>query len=52
VLPRSGLLAENVVPSLSPAHRAYVLENGRVVMAGGGRRLVQDDRIRQAYVGL
>jgi branched-chain amino acid transport system ATP-binding protein len=38
--------------SLKLASRAYVLENGRVVMAGSGAALLGDDRIRQAYLGL
>jgi branched-chain amino acid transport system ATP-binding protein len=32
--------------------RAYVLENGSVVMTGSGEALLHDDRIRQAYLGL
>ena len=32
--------------------RAYVLENGRIVMQGPGAELLHDDRVRQAYLGL
>ena len=32
--------------------RAYVLKNGRIVMSGPGERLLHDDRVRQAYLGL
>jgi len=46
------LVEQNVAVSLKLASRAYVLENGRVVMAGSGAALLGDDRIRQAYLGL
>ncbi|HLT76915.1 MAG TPA: branched-chain amino acid ABC transporter ATP-binding protein, partial [Ferrovibrio sp.] len=37
---------------LKLADRAYVLENGRIVMQGSGEELLHDDRVRQAYLGL
>jgi branched-chain amino acid transport system ATP-binding protein len=46
------LVEQNVAQSLALAHRGYVLENGRIVMAGSGAGLLADDRVRQAYVGL
>jgi branched-chain amino acid transport system ATP-binding protein len=46
------LVEQNVALSLKLSHRAYVLENGRVVMSGAGEALLHDDRIRQAYLGL
>jgi len=46
------LVEQNVAQSLSLAHRGYVLENGRIVMAGPGAALLADDRVRRAYVGL
>jgi branched-chain amino acid transport system ATP-binding protein len=46
------LVEQNVAVSLKLASRAYVLENGRVVMAGSGAALLGDDRVRQAYLGL
>jgi branched-chain amino acid transport system ATP-binding protein len=46
------LVEQNVAQSLSIAHRGYVLENGRIVLSGAGRALLDDDRVRQAYVGL
>jgi branched-chain amino acid transport system ATP-binding protein len=46
------LVEQNVALSLKLSHRAYVLENGRVVMSGPGETLLHDDRIRQAYLGL
>jgi branched-chain amino acid transport system ATP-binding protein len=46
------LVEQNVAVSLKISHRAYVLENGRVVMSGAGDTLLHDDRVRQAYLGL
>ena len=46
------LVEQNVAVSLKLAQRAYVLENGRIVMQGTGAELLADDRVRQAYLGL
>ena len=46
------LLAEqNAFAALKIAHRAYVLENGRIVMEGAPDALLGDERIRKAYIG-
>ena len=56
VLNRRGitvlLVEQNVAVSLRISQRAYVLENGRIVMSGPGEELLHDDRVRQAYLGL
>jgi len=46
------LVEQNVVASLKLAKRAYVLENGSIVMRGTGAELIADDRVRQAYLGV
>jgi branched-chain amino acid transport system ATP-binding protein len=46
------LVEQNVVASLKLSNRAYVLENGRIVMSGTGAELLNDDRVRQAYLGI
>jgi branched-chain amino acid transport system ATP-binding protein len=46
------LVEQNVALSLKLASRAYVLENGRVTLTGGGADLLADDRVRSAYLGL
>ena len=46
------LVEQNVAVSLKLASRAYVLENGRVTLSGSGGELLNDDRVRQAYLGL
>ena len=46
------LVEQNVAVSLKLSNRAYVLENGRIVMSGTGEELLHNDRVRQAYLGL
>ena len=46
------LVEQNVAVSLKISHHAYVLENGRMVISGRSSDLLNDDRVRQAYLGL
>jgi branched-chain amino acid transport system ATP-binding protein len=46
------LVEQNVAVSLKLASQAYVLENGRITLAGSGAALLLDDRVRQAHLGL
>jgi branched-chain amino acid transport system ATP-binding protein len=46
------LVEQNVAASLRLAHRAYVLENGHVILEGTGSALLDDPRVREAYLGL
>ena len=46
------LVEQNVRQSLILAHRAYVLENGRIVMEGKGKELIADKHVKEAYLGL
>jgi branched-chain amino acid transport system ATP-binding protein len=46
------LVEQNVAMSLKLASRAYVIENGRVTLAGTGTELLADDRVRKAYLGM
>lgn len=45
------LVEQNAVMALEFAHRAYVLETGRVTLAGLCSDLVRDESVRQAYLG-
>jgi branched-chain amino acid transport system ATP-binding protein len=45
------LVEQNVHQSLKLANRAYVLENGRVVLEGAGAELLNNQRVREAYLG-
>jgi branched-chain amino acid transport system ATP-binding protein len=46
------LVEQNVAQSLALAHRAYVLETGRIVLSGTGAELMANDGVREAYVGI
>jgi len=46
------LVEQNVKQALSLCDRAYVLENGRIVLSGGGQELLENDRVRQSYLGI
>jgi len=46
------LVEQNVAVSLKLSQHAYVLENGRIVVAGSGHELLNDERVRRAYLGL
>jgi branched-chain amino acid transport system ATP-binding protein len=45
------LVEQNVVQSLAIAHRAYVLENGRIALSGKATDLAQDHKLRKSYLG-
>lgn len=46
------LLAEqNAFAALKIAHRAYVIENGRIVLEGDPDSLLNNDAVRRAYIG-
>lgn len=45
------LVEQNASMALSIAHRAYVLETGRVQMSGNADELLHDERVRRAYLG-
>jgi branched-chain amino acid transport system ATP-binding protein len=46
------LVEQNVKHTLEIADRAYLLENGRVVLEGTSEKFLQDGYVRQAYLGL
>jgi branched-chain amino acid transport system ATP-binding protein len=46
------LIEQNVRKSLEIADRAYVLENGRVVLEGDREELQTSDLVGRAYLGL
>lgn len=46
------LVEQNVAASLKISERGYVLENGRIVASGSGGELLNDERVRQAYLGI
>ena len=44
------LVEQNIRHSLKMAHRAYVLESGRITMTGKGKELLEDEKIKKAYL--
>jgi branched-chain amino acid transport system ATP-binding protein len=46
------LVEQNAQQALSRAHRAYVLETGRIVKTGAGRDLLSDPAVKEAYLGV
>lgn len=46
------LIEQNVRRSLEIADRAYVLENGQIVLEGDSQEILQEDLTRKAYLGL
>jgi branched-chain amino acid transport system ATP-binding protein len=46
------LVEQNAQQALSRAHRAYVLETGRIVKTGTGSELLDDPSVKDAYLGV
>ena len=46
------LVEQNVRQTLEVADRAYVLENGEIVLEGKGKDLLQNEQIKSAYLGV
>jgi len=46
------IVEQNVKQTLELADRAYVLENGRIVLQGAGRELRANEHVKTAYLGM
>ena len=46
------LVEQNVRQTLAMCDRAYVLENGRVVLEGTGKNLMDNPHVKEAYLGI
>ncbi len=46
------LMEQNAVQTLAIAHRAYIIENGRVAMKGAAADMLRDPDLRKNYLGL
>ena len=46
------LVEQNVKQTLAMCNRAYVLENGRIVMEGSGSELMQNEQVKEAFLGI
>ncbi len=45
------LVEQNAGKSLAISDRAYVLENGKIVLSGTGKELLQSEEVKKAYLG-
>ncbi len=46
------LVEQNAYAALAIADRGYVIETGRIALSGTGRELLDDARVREAYLGV
>ena len=46
------LVEQNLQKALGIAHYGYVIQTGRIVMQGTGKDLLNDERVKKAYLGL
>ncbi len=46
------LVEQNAHMALQVAHRAYVMENGRITLSGPAAELLKDEAIRKSYLGV
>lgn len=46
------LIEQNAFMALKTSNRAYVLENGRVSMQGESKDIIEDEKVRQIYLGI
>jgi len=45
------LVEQNANMALQIAHRAYVMETGKITLSGTGKELLQSDEVKKAYLG-
>lgn len=45
------LVEQNAAQALQVAHRGYVMEIGRIVLSGPSHTLLNDEKVKQAYLG-
>jgi len=46
------LVEQNASMSLTTAGRGYILENGRIILEGPAQNLLDDEKVKKAYLGL
>jgi branched-chain amino acid transport system ATP-binding protein len=45
------LVEQNALLAMSISQRAYILEGGKVALEGNSKNLLNDVRVREAYLG-
>ncbi|MEM5790112.1 MAG: branched-chain amino acid ABC transporter ATP-binding protein, partial [Syntrophobacteraceae bacterium] len=46
------MVEQNVKQTLGICDRAYVLENGKIVLEGKGKELLENEKVKQAFLGI
>ncbi len=46
------LVEQNVHHTLAMCDRAYILENGRITLSGTGQEFLNNDHVKEAYLGI
>ncbi len=46
------LVEQNALMALGIAHRAYVLQTGKIVLSGKARDVARDENVKKAYLGI
>jgi branched-chain amino acid transport system ATP-binding protein len=46
------MVEQNVKQTLAICDRAYVLENGRIILEGKGREMLEDEKVKKAFLGI
>ncbi|MDI6688260.1 MAG: ABC transporter ATP-binding protein [Desulfobacterales bacterium] len=46
------LIEQNVTKTLAMCDRAYVMENGRIILEGTGKELMENKKVKEAFLGI
>jgi len=46
------LVSQDVIQALKISNRAYVMENGRIIMEGPSREILKNPKVKEAYLGI
>ena len=46
------LVEQNALMALGIAHRAYVLQTGKIVLSGKAQDVARDENVKKAYLGI
>jgi branched-chain amino acid transport system ATP-binding protein len=46
------LVSQDVIQALKISNRAYVMENGRIVMEGTSQEILKNPKVKEAYLGI
>jgi branched-chain amino acid transport system ATP-binding protein len=46
------LVSQDVIQALKISNRAYVMENGRIIMEGPSQEILKNPKVKEAYLGI